>query len=122
MLAACSSSAATGASSSATTLTPQATALAWFHAINTNNVAAARRLFTPTGINMITWMNGPPSDQSTFSSVSCQTVSKTDSNSTVHCTFKESASPSEGNPDSFWNLSMVKSSDNRWLIDNYGQG
>ncbi len=71
---------------------------------------------------MIAWMNGSASEQPTFSSVNCLTISRSSGKAVVNCTFKESASPTAGNPDSFWNLSMVKSPDDRWLIDNYGQG
>jgi hypothetical protein len=122
LVTACSTTSGGGGASSTTSPTPEATALAWFHDINTDNVAAARRLFSPGEVQMITWMNGPASAQSTFSGVHCQTLSTSSSNAAVNCTFKESVSPTEGNPDSFWNLSMVKSSDSRWLIDNYGQG
>ena len=71
---------------------------------------------------MIMWMNGSASNQSTFSGVRCKTIARSSIKAVVNCTLKESTSPTEGNPDSFWNLSMVMSSDSRWLIDNYGQG
>ena len=118
----CSTTSGGGSASSNSSLTPQATALAWFHAIDTDNIAAAKRLFTPGEVQMITWMNGPTSAQPLFSGVHCQTLSRSSSNAAVNCTFKESVSPTEGNPDTFWNLSMVKNSHGRWLIDNYGQG
>jgi hypothetical protein len=34
----------------------------------------------------------------------------------------ESASPTEGNPDTFWNISLLLNSKDRWLINSYGQG
>jgi len=34
----------------------------------------------------------------------------------------ESQSPSEGNPDTFWTVSLARQPNGRWLIDNYGQG
>jgi lipocalin len=38
----------------------------------------------------------------------------------VKCTFHESQSPSEGNPDTFWSIEL-RHYRGRWLIDNYGQ-
>jgi hypothetical protein len=39
----------------------------------------------------------------------------------VFCSFLESASPVEGNPDTFWDVELQRTS-RGWLIDNYGQG
>src|ERR1019366_6438034 len=39
----------------------------------------------------------------------------------VLCTFAESASPTEGNPDTFWSIHLHRGPSNGWLIDNYGQ-
>jgi hypothetical protein len=81
-------------------LTPKETAEAWFHAINTDNVAAARALFVPSQRQQIAWMSRPRSDLSTFSHLDCEMESVSAKAAAVRCTFKESASPTEGNPDS----------------------
>ena len=48
------------------------------------------------------------------------TVSATPTNAEVHCSFNESASPSEGNPAS-WSVDLRQRPEGS-LIDNYGQG
>jgi hypothetical protein len=67
---------------------------------------------------MIGW--GPASRWSTFSKVHCETLSATRSRASVYCTFHESWSPSEGNPDTWWSIDL-RHARRRWLIDNYGQ-
>jgi hypothetical protein len=49
------------------------------------------------------------------------TVSATPTNAEVHCSFNESASPSEGNPASGWSVDLRQRPEGS-LIDNYGQG
>ncbi len=67
-------------------------------------------------------MNEPASDQSKFTNIHCRETSVTDMTASVLCTFMESASSTEGNPDTFWNISFHLSSNDRWLISSYGQG
>ena len=98
------------------------TALAWFHAINSDDAAAARAHFAPQDVQMMDWMRGGASQISTFSNIHCQDGVESRSSATVHCAFNESASPTMGNPDTFWNISMVRGPAGTWLIDNYGQG
>jgi hypothetical protein len=117
-LSACSSG---SASTETKALTPVETAMAWFHAINTDNVAAARALFVPSQRQQIAWMDQPRSDLSTFSDLRCATESTSANKAAVRCTFKESASPSEGNPDSFWSVYMQRAPAGSWLINGYGQ-
>jgi hypothetical protein len=102
-------------------LTPVETAMAWFHAINTDNVTAARDLFVPNQRQQIAWMDQPRSDLSTFSNLHCASESESANKAAVRCTFKESASPTEGNPDSFWSVYMQRAPSRGWLINNYGQ-
>jgi hypothetical protein len=104
-----------------TALTPVQTAMAWFHAINTDNVAAADALFVPSQVQQIAWMDQPRADLSTFSDVRCSSTSTSANAASVRCTFNESASPTEGNPDSFWSIYMQKATSGRWLINAYGQ-
>ena len=102
-------------------LTPVQTAVAWFHAINTDNVAVARGLYVQSQVGQIAWLNQPRSDLSTFSDIRCRPTSTSSNTAAVLCTFKESASPSEGNPDSFWSVYMQRAPKGRWLINGYGQ-
>jgi len=53
---------------------------------------------------------------------SLQDPAKSGRNATVYCSFNESPSSSEGNPDSFWTISMQRNDSGGWLINNYGQG
>jgi hypothetical protein len=118
----CLSSCTSGSSSTATkTLTPVETAMAWFHAINTDNVTAARGLFVPSQRQQIAWMDHPRSDLSAFSDLHCASESASANKAAVRCTFKESASPYEGNPDSFWSVYMQRAPAGGWLINGYGQ-
>ena len=101
--------------------TPTQVAMAWFNAINSNDVRAAHRLFEPSQVEQIAWMNEPAADQSKFTNIHCRRTSLTVDSATVLCTFAESASPTEGNPDTLWSISFHRSLSNGWLIDNYGQ-
>jgi hypothetical protein len=96
--------------------------MAWFNAINSNNVRAARRLFEPSQVDQISWMNQPASDQSKFTDIHCRVTVMTDKRAAVLCTFAESASPTEGQPVTDWSISFQRSTTDGWLIDNYGQG
>ncbi len=121
-LSACSSANVLRSQPPARSLTPIETAVSWFHAIDADNVVAARDLFVPSQRRQLAWMNDPRSELSTFSQVRCDTVSMKATRASVYCTFKESISRSGGNPDSFWNLSMVKRKNGEWRISSYGQG
>jgi hypothetical protein len=122
ILSGCGSSSESGVRHSNTFRTPTQVAEEWFKAINSDDVGAARELFEPSQLDQITWMNEPKTDQSTFSNVQCRETSVTDITASVLCTFVESASPTEGNPDTFWNISLLLNSKDRWLINSYGQG
>jgi hypothetical protein len=119
LLSACGAGEAATAQSSAT---PTQDAIAWFNAINSNNVRAAHKLFEPKQVDQISWMNQPAADQSKFTDVHCRTTVITNKRAAVLCAFAESASPTEGQPVTSWSISFQRTSTNGWLINNYGQG
>jgi hypothetical protein len=108
--------------SASSSQTPTQDAIAWFNAIDANNVRAARSLFEPSQRGQIRWMNQPATDQSKFTDVRCRRTALRTNTASVLCTFKESSSPTEGQPDTWWSVEFRRSSNSGWLIDNYGQG
>jgi hypothetical protein len=90
--------------------------------VNAKDRAAAVAHFVPADADMMDWGNGDTSTWSTFTRLRCRPLSQDASSATVYCSFDESQSPSEGNPDTFWTVSLARQPDGRWLIDNYGQG
>ena len=59
---------------------------------------------------------------SRFTHLRCRQLgSSTSREALIACSFHESASPAEGNPDSFWDVHLRRTP-RGWLIDNYGQG
>jgi hypothetical protein len=99
---------------------PLQVTVGWFSAINAQDAPLARSYFTPEARPQMDW-SGPPSQWSSFTKLHCETVSTTSRSAEVRCTFDESASPSEGNPDSFWDVYLTDTP-RGWLIDSYGQG
>ncbi len=97
------------------------TALAWFSAINAKNGPAVRAHFVRHSM-WTSWSNADVARMSTFSNLLCQLVDQTGIDATVHCSFHESTSSMEGNPDAFWNIEMTRNPAGVWLIHNYGQG
>jgi hypothetical protein len=121
ILAACGSTpAAIGGSNNGST--PLALAQSWFKSINSKDVSAAQGDFVPSARSMMDWGGGDAGTWSTFTKLRCKTLQQSGRNATVYCSFNESPSPSEGNPDSFWTISMQRSDSGHWLINNYGQG
>lgn len=104
------------------TQTPKDEAMSWFEAINDKNLSAAQAHFVPTDRDMVDWGGGDTSSWSTFTNLRCTSLKGSTMSAVVYCSFKESASSSEGNPDSFWTISMQRAGSGPWLIDNYGQG
>lgn len=119
ILSACGSG---GANTARATESPTQVAMSWFNAINTNDVLAAQKPFQSSRVGQIAWMKEPAADQSRFTDIHCHNTELTATTAEVLCTFSESASITEGNPDTFWSISFQRSSTNGWLIDNYGQG
>ena len=101
--------------------TPLAAAQSWFGSINAKDLQAAQDHFVPSARDQMDWGGGDTATWSTFTNVHCRSVWQTATAATVHCTFLESASPSEGNPDTYWTIDLVRSRSGQWLIDNYGQ-
>jgi len=122
VLSGCGSVGVSTTRDSTTFRTPTQVAKEWFKAIDSDEAGAARKLFEPSQVDQIAWMNEPASDQSKFTNIHCRETSVTDMTASVLCTFMESASSTEGNPDTFWNISFHLSSNDRWLISSYGQG
>lgn len=101
--------------------TPRQAALAWFAATNQKDQSRVVAAFTAnTGVRAA-WTTNPPSTWPTFSSISCTPQGRSATTALVSCTFTESQAPAVGKPDSFWTISFQRQ-DQRWLIDNYGQG
>jgi hypothetical protein len=102
----------------ATEGTPLHAALGWFAAINEKNDGKAASYLAPAARGMMDW--GPASAWPVFAHVHCTTTSATRADAELNCTFNESSSPSEGNPDTWWSVHLRR--DNQaWLIDSYGQ-
>jgi hypothetical protein len=119
---AASAAGATAAVSTASFGTPLQATLSWFAAVNAKDRAAAVAHFVPADAGMMDWGNGDTSTWSTFTRLRCQPLSQDATSAAVYCSFDESPSASEGNPDTFWTVSLARQPDGRWLIDNYGQG
>jgi hypothetical protein len=117
ILAACG-----GPNAAKTASTPLAAAQSWFKSINDKNLQAAQAHFVVSEKQMMDWGGGDPSTWPTFTHLRCKTLSASASKGDVYCTFNESAAPAEGNPDSFWSISLQRSGHGPWLINNYGQG
>jgi hypothetical protein len=90
--------------------------------VNAKDRAAAVAHFLPARTDQMNWGGGDTATWSTFTGVRCQTTSQTAASAAVYCSFTESASPSEGNPDSSWTVWLDRQPDGRWLIEDYGNG
>jgi len=102
---------------------PELAALSWFYAVNHKDGAAAVAHFTRAAAGQMAWGGGDTSTWPTFSALRCQPARlQSATAATVFCSFSESASAAEGNPDSSWTVWLQRQRDRRWLIDNYGQG
>jgi hypothetical protein len=81
LLSACGSGSAAIAQSS----TFAKVAIAWFNAINTNELRAAHKLFEPGQVDQISWMIQPTADQSKFTDIHCHnTVMTQESGCILH--------------------------------------
>lgn len=101
---------------------PEQATLSWFSAINHKDRVAAVAHFTRAAAGQMNWGGGDTSTWSTFSALRCKpAIRHSATTASVYCTFKESQSLSEGNPDSFWTVYLHRQSDGRWLITGYGQ-
>jgi hypothetical protein len=95
--------------------------VSWFYAINHKDKADTVAHLTRAAEQQAGWGAIPTSKWSTFSALHCKLVSQASRTASVRCTFAESPSPSEGNPDTFWTVYLTRVH-HRWLINSYGQG
>jgi hypothetical protein len=104
---------------------PAQATLSWFFAINRKDKAAVLahfdRAVPSVHGQLAAWASSKPSRWSTFSALHCRQISRNATTASVRCTFKESWSPYEGNPDSWWTVYLDRQPDGRWLITGYGQ-
>jgi hypothetical protein len=123
LAAACSggSTSGSGSASQGDTRTPVAATSTWFAAINAKDQSAVLALMTSTNGAEGAWRESP-SGWPTFTNLRCHALSEATNTATVECTFQESAATGAGNPDSFWDVELVKQPSGGWLVDNYGQG
>lgn len=100
--------------------TPLRTVIGWFRAINAKEARKAKSYLAPSAL--AAWANWPTSTWSTFTHLHCKTLRGTrrEASVTVKCTFHESDSRSEGNPDTWWAVDLHRSR-HRWLIVSWGQ-
>ncbi len=101
--------------------TPLSSTLGWFKAINSHDRKKLLFYVAASAQDQIGWAR-PSSAWSKFTNLRCKTLKTSgQSSADVRCTFHESASPSEGNPDSFWDI-YLRHTHSDWLIYSYGQG
>jgi hypothetical protein len=120
---ACLAAAACG--SAASTLwpsrsTPLSSTLGWFEAINAHNRQRLLSYVAPSARYMMAWAQ-PSARWSKFTDLHCHVAKTSRTRGLVDCTFHESASLTEGNPDTAWSV-YLRHTTQGWLIDNYGQG
>jgi hypothetical protein len=101
---------------------PLAATESWFKSINEKDLAAAQKHFVPSERFMMDWGGGDTSTWSAFTKLQCKMLTEPGLAANVYCSFNESPSSSEGNPDSFWTISLTRTTSGDWLINNYGQG
>lgn len=120
LFASCSSTTAQG-SVAKNFNTPLHAAYSWFKAINQKQQSSMIAHAAPAAESMMNWNGGVTSMWPSFTHVSCVITNSTHSISNLLCTFKEKAPP--GNQiDTFWTISLERSTSGEWLISNYGQG
>ena len=101
--------------------TPSSSAIGWFKAINAHDRGRLLFYVAPDARSQMGWARRSATWPK-FSDLHCRSLKDTSRNrAKLHCTFVESAAPTAGNPDSFWNISLRKAS-GLWLIESYGQG
>ena len=101
--------------------TPMNSTLGWFRAINSHNRKRLLFYVATSAQDQMGWAR-PSVAWSKFTDLHCKSLkTSVRSSAEVLCTFHESASPTEGNPDSFWDIYLRRTSSG-WLIYSYGQG
>lgn len=102
--------------------TPLNSTQGWFKAINAHNRRQLLFYVAPRAREQMGWAR-PTVPWSKFTDLRCQLRHSPAKSrqADVRCTFQESASPTEGNPDTFWDVELTHTRTG-WLIDNYGTG
>lgn len=100
--------------------TPLDSTLGWFKAINSHNRRRLLSYVAPSARDQMGWAR-PLAAWPKFTDLHCRTRKGSGRSADVRCSFHESAAPTEGNPDSFWDIYLRQTSSG-WLIYNYGQG
>ena len=101
--------------------TPLSSTLGWFKAINAHDRPRLLFYVASSARDQMGWAR-PSVDWPKFTDLHCKALKNSSrTRAEVLCTFHESASPSEGNPDSFWDV-YLHHAGSGWLIYSYGQG
>lgn len=101
--------------------TPLSSTLGWFKAINAHDRSRLLFYVAASARDQMGWAR-PSAVWSKFTDLHCKTRKTSGRTSAdVRCAFHESASPTEGNPASGWDVYLVHSRAG-WLINSYGQG
>lgn len=101
--------------------TPLSSTHGWFEAINAHNHRRLLYYLSTEGQYQTSWAR-PSVAWPKFTHVRCARIRRAPSHQAhVRCTFHESASPVEGNPDSLLDFYLHRWQ-GAWLIDSYGQG
>jgi hypothetical protein len=110
-------SSAHGRSSTIAIQSPVATTLSWFAALNEHNKPLALAHFVVADRDMMEWSFWEPP----FHGLHCSLTSEGVNRANVYCTFDDINDNDMSNVD-FWSVSLQRSSNGPWLINNYGQG
>jgi hypothetical protein len=94
--------------------------LGWFKAINAHDRQRLLFYVAPSARNQMGWAEATAS-WSKFTDLNCRSLKTSTSNADFQCTFRESSSPTEGNPSSGWGVQLHRFK-RSWLIVSYGQG
>lgn len=100
--------------------TPLSSTLGWFQAINAHDRARLLFYVAPGAADQMGWARSSVA-WSKFTDLHCRVRDAGRRSADVRCTFHESASPTEGNPDALWDV-YLRHTHAGWLIYSYGQG
>jgi hypothetical protein len=93
----------------------------WFQAINDHDRRRLLSYVATSARDQMGWAQ-PDAKWSRFTHLRYRVLpASNERRAIVYCSFHESASPTEGNPDSFWDVYLRHTSAG-WLVASYGQG
>jgi hypothetical protein len=98
---------------------PSNTAVSWFRSVDSNHLALAIAHFDPPHRYLMQWGNF---GSFSFNKVHCVTLTESEHESSVRCTFRIPNPPPELENVIFWDIHFHKSNSGPWLITSYGQG